>query len=31
MKRFLYKARDSKTGQMSKGVIQAENERTAGN
>lgn len=30
MKRFLYKARDSKTGQISKGVIQAENERTAG-
>ena len=30
MKRFLYKARDSKTGKMSKGVIQAENERTAG-
>lgn len=30
MKRFLYKARDSKTGQMSKGVIQAENERAAG-
>lgn len=30
MKRFLYKARDSKSGQMVKGVIQAENERTAG-
>jgi len=30
VKRFLYKARDSKTGQISKGVIQAENERTAG-
>lgn len=30
MKRFLYRARDSKTGQMIKGVIQAENERTAG-
>lgn len=30
MKRFIYKARDSKTGEMTKGVIQAENERTAG-
>jgi len=30
VKRFLYRARDSKTGQMIKGVIQAENERTAG-
>ena len=30
MKRFIYKARDSKTGEMNKGVIQAENERTAG-
>ena len=30
MKRFLYRARNSKTGQMIKGVIQAENERTAG-
>lgn len=30
MKRFIYKARDSKTGEIMKGVIQAENERTAG-
>ena len=30
MKRFEYKARDSKTGKMVKGAIQAENERTAG-
>ena len=30
MKRFIYKARDSKTGEMTRGVIQAENERTAG-
>ena len=30
MKRFIYKARDSKTVEMTKGVIQAENERTAG-
>ena len=30
MKCFIYKARDSKTGEIMKGVIQAENERTAG-
>lgn len=30
MKRFIYKAKDRKTGQMLKGHIQAENERTAG-
>lgn len=30
MKRFIYRARDSKTGEMTKGVIQAENERAAG-
>jgi len=30
MKRFEYKARDSKTGKMVKGAIQAESERTAG-
>ena len=30
MKRFEYKARDSKTGKIVKGAIQAENERTAG-
>lgn len=30
MKRFIYKARDSKTGEIMRGVIQAENERTAG-
>lgn len=30
MKRFTYKARDSKTGKIVKGNIQAENERTAG-
>ncbi len=30
MKRFEYKARDSKSGKMVKGAIQAENERTAG-
>ena len=30
MRRFEYKARDSKTGKMVKGAIQAENERTAG-
>ena len=30
MKRFIYKARDSKTGEIMKGVIQPENERTAG-
>lgn len=30
MKRFEYKARDSRTGKMVKGAIQAENERTAG-
>ena len=30
MKRFEYKARDSKTGKTVKGAIQAENERTAG-
>ena len=30
MRRFEYKARDSKTGKIVKGAIQAENERTAG-
>jgi type IV pilus assembly protein PilC len=30
MRRFTYKARDSKTGKMTKGVIQAEDERSAG-
>ena len=30
MKRFTYKARDSKSGKVVKGAIQAENERTAG-
>lgn len=30
MRRFEYKARDSKTGRIVKGAIQAENERTAG-
>jgi type IV pilus assembly protein PilC len=30
MKRFSYKARDSKTGRSVRGAIQAENERTAG-
>ena len=30
MRRFIYKAKDSKTGKTIKGVIQAENERAAG-
>lgn len=30
MKRFVYKARDKESGKILKGVIQAENERTAG-
>ena len=30
MRRFTYRAKDQKTGKSVKGVIQAENERTAG-
>ena len=30
MKRFNYRAKESKTGKLTKGVIQAENEKAAG-